>query len=69
MIIQICMDIFRKITRQERRGLPREIYISPQEHPDLTKLLESHPFFIVTIHSVPFYLDKELKKDQYRAIW
>jgi hypothetical protein len=50
--------------------LPREVHLGLSFHPDLKQLAKSRgpKFLIRTVHSVPFFADPDLKKNEVRVV-
>jgi hypothetical protein len=51
--------------------LPKEIYVSSDQHPDIWALAQvqgSRKFLIMAVYSVPFYADPELAKGAVKVV-
>lgn len=61
MFVQKCRELLEEHSKQ---GMPREVYVGSEFHPSLEafikKMALKAPMLIVTVHSVPFYVDPEI---------
>jgi len=62
MFVQKCRELLEEHSGQ---GLPREIYVNAKFHPSVEALMKrtapKSPMLLVTINSVPFYIDPGMK--------
>lgn len=74
MILEHLRKLLEEIKSDGSDGdLPREIHVNPDQYPDVRAMgiaqgQGSQKFFIMTVHSVPFYADPELKKDEVKIV-
>lgn len=63
MIVQLCRDILRE---NSSGGVPREIHLGVKYHPHIEafvkKVAPKKPTLLVTVNSVPFYVDPKMQK-------